>query len=151
MATRKKISLRSSQERANPLTQITLDNGQPLLNKEQIKRLNNITTNPEYLYYFSNSIKTYGFDPVYDKLTVDDRSNRSLVLAFQEFDSARYQQYQSNRIYKERLEGIKNLFKCDWCKKSEVIYYEKQTRSGDEGMTATITCVHCKHVWKIQT
>ena len=41
------------------------------------------------------------------------------------------------------------LFTCEKCKSKETTYYEMQTRSADEPMTAFITCITCENRWKI--
>lgn len=37
---------------------------------------------------------------------------------------------------------------CGKCKKRNVSYREKQTRSGDEGMTVFYKCIDCGHTWR---
>jgi transcription elongation factor S-II len=39
-------------------------------------------------------------------------------------------------------------FTCGKCKKNKTTYYEMQTRSADEPMTAFITCLNCGNRWK---
>ena len=41
------------------------------------------------------------------------------------------------------------LFTCEKCKSNETTYYEMQTRSADEPMTAFISCLNCENRWKI--
>lgn len=41
-----------------------------------------------------------------------------------------------------------NAFKCGKCGKKEATYYQLQTRSADEPMTAFITCTNCDNRWK---
>tara|TARA_Y100000816_G_C26022430_1_gene534922 strand:- start:416 stop:892 length:477 start_codon:yes stop_codon:yes gene_type:complete len=41
------------------------------------------------------------------------------------------------------------LFKCVKCKGKKTTYYSVQTRSADEPMTNFITCLNCKHRWKV--
>jgi len=41
-----------------------------------------------------------------------------------------------------------SMFTCRACKKSNVKYYQMQTRSADEPMTTFITCLHCNAKWK---
>ena len=40
------------------------------------------------------------------------------------------------------------IFKCGKCKSMKTTYYEMQTRSADEPMTAFITCLDCGKRWK---
>ena len=40
------------------------------------------------------------------------------------------------------------IFKCSRCKSMKTSYYEMQTRSADEPMTAFITCINCGKRWK---
>jgi transcription elongation factor S-II len=40
------------------------------------------------------------------------------------------------------------IFKCGRCKSMKTTYYEMQTRSADEPMTAFITCLACGKRWK---
>ena len=44
---------------------------------------------------------------------------------------------------------ICGLFTCEKCKSNETTYYEMQTRSADEPMTAFISCFNCENRWKI--
>jgi len=44
---------------------------------------------------------------------------------------------------------ICGIFTCEKCKSNETTYYEMQTRSADEPMTAFISCVKCENRWKI--
>jgi DNA-directed RNA polymerase subunit M/transcription elongation factor TFIIS len=41
------------------------------------------------------------------------------------------------------------IFQCRNCGSKKTTYYSLQTRSADEPMTNFITCVHCKHRWKM--
>jgi transcription elongation factor S-II len=52
---------------------------------------------------------------------------------------------QTERPAEELPDGA---FKCGKCKKSKTTYYELQTRSADEPMTAFITCLNCGKRWK---
>ena len=63
-----------------------------------------------------------------------------LLLAEQKKES----QYVS--LMSSRLETVKGVYKCG-CGGEEVLLAQKQTRSGDEGMTTFIRCVKCKKTW----
>lgn len=41
------------------------------------------------------------------------------------------------------------IFQCRKCNSKKTTYYSLQTRSADEPMTNFITCVMCKHRWKM--
>lgn len=41
------------------------------------------------------------------------------------------------------------MYRCGNCKQNETQVKEIQTRSGDEGATLFITCIHCHHRWRI--
>mgnify|MGYP003706627803 CR=1 FL=1 len=41
------------------------------------------------------------------------------------------------------------IFECGKCGSKKTTYYSLQTRSADEPMTNFITCVDCKHRWKM--
>lgn len=41
------------------------------------------------------------------------------------------------------------IFQCRKCGSKKTTYYSLQTRSADEPMTNFITCVNCKHRWKM--
>lgn len=41
------------------------------------------------------------------------------------------------------------IFQCRQCGSKKTTYYSLQTRSADEPMTNFITCVNCKHRWKM--
>lgn len=40
------------------------------------------------------------------------------------------------------------MFKCGRCKSKKTTFYQMQTRSADEPMTAFITCLNCDNHWK---
>lgn len=42
---------------------------------------------------------------------------------------------------------ISNMNICKNCHKNETRMHKNQTRSGDEGVTWFITCIHCHHKW----
>ncbi|BAT22216.1 putative transcription elongation factor SII [Yellowstone lake phycodnavirus 1] len=45
-------------------------------------------------------------------------------------------------------EDYTGMFKCGKCKSVKTTYYQMQTRSADEPMTAFITCLNCSNRWK---
>lgn len=51
-------------------------------------------------------------------------------------------------LYEDKLEAMTDQFKCGRCKSKKCTYYELQTRSADEAMTAFITCLNCGNRWK---
>lgn len=106
----------------------------------------NMQYSKETKYYLSQMKGQIDLDNL-DK----NMSERSLILKSPVFDSARYQQYLDNRFFKQKVESVKGIFgKCrrKTCTNDEVVYYEKQTRSGDEAMTYIITCTACGQVWR---
>lgn len=50
--------------------------------------------------------------------------------------------------YEQKEEAMTEMFTCAKCKKNKCSFYEKQIRSGDEGMTLFIRCVNCGHKWR---
>lgn len=48
----------------------------------------------------------------------------------------------------EKKKGTTDQFKCSRCGKSNCNYYQMQTRSADEPMTAYVTCAECNKRWK---
>lgn len=57
-----------------------------------------------------------------------------------------------NKLENKKLEPIKNyttMYKCGHCKERKCTYTEAQTRSADEPMTTFVTCLVCKHRWKM--
>jgi DNA-directed RNA polymerase subunit M/transcription elongation factor TFIIS len=53
---------------------------------------------------------------------------------------------EKNKIITE--EDYEGMFTCGKCKSKKTSYYELQTRSADEPMTAYITCHGCGNRWK---
>lgn len=45
-------------------------------------------------------------------------------------------------------EEYEGMFKCGKCKSKKTTYYQMQTRSADEPMTAYVTCLECSAKWK---
>lgn len=57
-----------------------------------------------------------------------------------------------NKLENKTLQPIKNyttMYKCGRCKERKCTYTEAQTRSADEPMTTFVTCLVCKHRWKM--
>lgn len=55
----------------------------------------------------------------------------------------------TENAYEEKAVSMSNQFICSRCKKREVVYFEKQTRSGDEGTSLFIACISCGNRWRI--
>ena len=56
----------------------------------------------------------------------------------------------ANTVFDQEHSKNKNgLFTCDKCRSNSTTYYEMQTRSADEPMTAFINCLDCLNRWKI--
>jgi DNA-directed RNA polymerase subunit M/transcription elongation factor TFIIS len=51
-------------------------------------------------------------------------------------------------FYQDSLD-FTDQFKCSKCKQRKCTYYQLQTRSADEPMTTFVTCLICKHKWKM--
>ena len=51
---------------------------------------------------------------------------------------------------KKAVSNVTNMFRCPKCGKNECSMIHKQTRSGDEPMTAFLTCMACGKVFKRQ-
>jgi transcription elongation factor S-II len=51
-------------------------------------------------------------------------------------------------IGENTVTAMTDQFKCGRCKKRECVYYEVQTRSGDEPMDLRITCLNCGNRWR---
>jgi len=76
----------------------------------------------------------------------------------QEIYPAVWEKVFQNRIKKEMMrlknEGkelelaVEGQYTCSKCKCKKITYYELQTRSADEPMTAYFTCLNCQHHWK---
>jgi|AntDeeMetagen134_2_1112570.scaffolds.fasta_scaffold08629_1 transcription elongation factor S-II len=49
----------------------------------------------------------------------------------------------------EKPAPMTNEFKCGKCHKRDCIYEQRQIRSCDEPMTLFVTCIHCKHNWRM--
>lgn len=47
------------------------------------------------------------------------------------------------------IEVEEGIFQCSKCQSKKTTCYSLQTRSADEPMTNFITCVNCKHKWKM--
>lgn len=56
----------------------------------------------------------------------------------------------SASIVKEQMinSGYQGIIQCGRCKSRLTTYYEQQTRSADEPMTAFVLCLNCSHRWK---
>lgn len=79
----------------------------------------------------------------------DKKSISDLVWSQQIMDRGR------NRIQREidlatvQNVGVKGIGKCINCSSDQLIYSEKQTRSGDEAKTVSVTCPMCNKSWKL--
>ena len=52
-------------------------------------------------------------------------------------------------IENDQNEVQDGIFQCRKCNSRKTTYYSLQTRSADEPMTNFITCIICKHRWKM--
>lgn len=52
-------------------------------------------------------------------------------------------------VLNETPQAMTREFRCKRCSKRECIYFEKQTRSGDEAMSLFVSCIGCGNQWKI--
>ena len=50
--------------------------------------------------------------------------------------------------YENTSEAMTEMFTCSKCKNNKCSFYEKQIRSGDEGMTLFIRCLVCDNKWR---
>ena len=48
----------------------------------------------------------------------------------------------------KQIQKEEGLIKCPTCESFNVKFYQKQTRSADEGATTFCTCQSCKYAWK---
>ena len=60
-----------------------------------------------------------------------------------------FKQDRNDEIAEIQSEIQDGIFQCRKCNSRKTTYYSLQTRSADEPMTNFITCVNCKHRWKI--
>jgi transcription elongation factor S-II len=65
-----------------------------------------------------------------------------------EIEKQRAQEIRKDESQGKIEKNIKGIFKCGRCKSDNTTYYEMQTRSADEPMTAFITCLKCGKRWK---
>ena len=90
------------------------------------------------------------FEYVYKQKTFDVLSsfNNNSHIKCEAKDIAYYEEEkeidESDTVYVE--DGI---FQCTKCNSKKTTYYSLQTRSADEPMTNFVTCVTCKHKWKM--
>lgn len=51
-------------------------------------------------------------------------------------------------LHDEKEVGIKGVGRCRFCGSNELVFQQKQTRSGDEAMTVFVRCVACHKNWR---
>lgn len=96
--------------------------------------------------YFAHVYKLKSCD-VMHKMTpsmisqIESKAISSRDIAFQQEN-----QNEDEILQNEIQDGI---FQCRKCNSKKTTYYSLQTRSADEPMTNFITCVTCKHRWKM--
>lgn len=52
-------------------------------------------------------------------------------------------------VLNEIPQAMTKEFRCKKCSKRECVYFEKQTRSGDEATSLFVSCLGCGNRWKI--
>ena len=65
-----------------------------------------------------------------------------------QIEKQRVHQMRKDALQGKIEENVRGMFKCSKCKSDKTTYYEMQTRSADEPMTAFITCLNCGKRWK---
>lgn len=65
-----------------------------------------------------------------------------------QIEKQRVHQMRKDALQGKLEENVRGMFKCSKCKSDKTTYYEMQTRSADEPMTAFITCLNCGKRWK---
>lgn len=70
------------------------------------------------------------------------------IFSFPEFDINKEKDQFYIDKQKDGVTWSKSSIKCKRCNQYDVVYYEKQIRSGDEGMTSFYNCLNCQNRWR---
>lgn len=126
-------------EEVSSFVGITKSNGSPLLTIKNPALISEILS-----FLYQNT-----FDQVYEYLEeTKDRSSHTIILNMPGFDSAR-------RKFKSDIDALSyepeiaesESVQCTKCNEWKTSFVMKQTRSGDEQMTAFISCKNCGNRW----
>ena len=156
------------------------DTVHPARRKDMIHVFNRITSSPSKSTEIENAIFAYNsntkgtstsyFDHVY-RIVCNLRSNPSLQtrsgcdlahmttaellvgsLTEEIQEHQRCERERNQAILKEASASTSSLslMTCRKCKKSDIVFQQKQTRGADEAMTVFCTCNTCGHRWKME-
>lgn len=70
------------------------------------------------------------------------------IFSFPEFEINKLKDQFYIDKQKDGVTWSKSSVRCGRCKENNVVYYEKQIRSGDEGMTSFFNCLNCQNRWR---
>lgn len=145
-----------------------------LFDKNQINLLTNLKLGNEFLFDINDLYFFYEFIYLF-KFYRDNNPNWfNIVFSFLNNNWLKYFKGTNNEIRKKiiylnpllnnlkvdnliDLDILKNqnisqegIYSCRKCGSKETISIEKQVRSADEPATVLVSCIHCKHVFRIQ-
>lgn len=144
------MSIKTEVDGKNILSFLKNSKGEKLFSDENINKLNTLKIDNKYIYYLLNDFERYGFDSVFKELEDKNLSNREKIFQTDSFGELRKKFAIKNRAFLQKEEASKGIFGiCSKCKKDEVVYREKQTRSADEPMTYFVKCINCGNNWKL--
>ena len=64
------------------------------------------------------------------------------------FDAGRAKVQKEISLIQLEEVGVTEIGRCRHCSGKELVFAQKQTRSGDEPMTVFVRCVQCEHRWR---
>jgi len=92
-------------------------------------------------------LKNQTFEEILDFLT--DAPGPEFILWDQTaLDEGRTKVAREIAIQQTEDVGVKGVGKCKYCPSTELVFAQKQTRSGDEAMTVFVRCVMCQKQWR---
>lgn len=65
------------------------------------------------------------------------------------YDALREKDKQEKDLLSRGIEVQEGEYQCKRCKSKRCIYYQMQTRSGDEGFTSFFQCTECSNRWRM--
>ena len=130
---------KGTEQQARQLADLTYEDGGPIIDIKRRDVLNEII----------GMLYDQPFDDVVDFLT-DARDPGYIVWDQKSMDEGRVKVAREIVIQQAEEVGIKGVGKCRYCNSTELVFSQRQLRSGDEPASVFVRCVLCTKQWRQQ-
>ena len=128
---------KGTEEQILQLSQLKYENASPIIDVNR----------RDIIMEIIGMLRNQPFSDVIAFLT--DAPNPEFILWDQKsMDEGRIRVIREINIQQSEEVGVKGVGKCKYCPSTELVFAQKQTRSGDEPMTVIVRCVMCQKQWR---